>query len=832
MSTANGARTEAAGTAIGTRAGPGRRAVARWAWRLFRREWRQQLLVLTLVTVAVTAAVALAALAVTGSQSSNADFGDAQALAHLDAKADPAAANAAVDGARARFGAVEVIGHNVVEVPGSVTPLDLRAQDPHGRFGQPLLALRQGRYPTRVGEVALTNAVADLLSVGVGDRVQLGRVDRTVVALVENPSDLSDHFALIAPSQIATAENLTLLFDLNSGGPEGVSVGQSKFDAPVEVRGDPGPIAALVLVATTLALALVGLIAAAGFLVVAQRRQRQLGMLAALGATERHLRLVMVANGAIVGTTAALIGGVVGVLGWIAAAPTVETGIGHRIDRFDLPWAMVAGCLLLAVAMSTTAAWWPARSMARMPVTVALSGRPSRPRPVHRSLAVAAALLALGVTAIYLSNASGKNDDIRPPFLIAGMVAVIAGVILVTPATIRLTGAVAGRLPFAPRLALRDLSRYQARTAAALAAITLGIGISVGVVALAAASTYRADEGNLSSRQLLVLVGDTRTGPDASLSTAERTQLDANAAKVATSVGGHTPLTLEVAMNPSTPSDPNMREPITLGRPVNEHTIRGLGYPVVATPELLQRYAIEPASIRPETDVLTAETGNVSLMDFTSPTGRSKDPGTPDAAPPESVQHVSSLSTYTSAPQSLITEAALDRHGWVRARSGWLIETDHPLTSEEIAAARSTAATAGLQIETRASQDDLAALETGATVVGALLALAIVAMAIGLIRGEAVRDLRTLTATGADGRTRRNITASTAGALALLGVVLGTGGAYIAMAAGYRSHLDKLTPLPLAQLVPLAIAVPAIAAVAGWLLAGREPRSFARQGLD
>ena len=34
-----------------------RRAVIRWGWRLFRREWRQQLLVLGLLTVAVAAAI-------------------------------------------------------------------------------------------------------------------------------------------------------------------------------------------------------------------------------------------------------------------------------------------------------------------------------------------------------------------------------------------------------------------------------------------------------------------------------------------------------------------------------------------------------------------------------------------------------------------------------------------------------------------------------------------------------------------------------------------------------------------------------------------------------
>src|SRR5271165_998702 len=36
---------------------PARRAMVRWAWRLFRREWRPQLLVLALLVVAVLAAI-------------------------------------------------------------------------------------------------------------------------------------------------------------------------------------------------------------------------------------------------------------------------------------------------------------------------------------------------------------------------------------------------------------------------------------------------------------------------------------------------------------------------------------------------------------------------------------------------------------------------------------------------------------------------------------------------------------------------------------------------------------------------------------------------------
>ncbi|HXA34448.1 MAG TPA: hypothetical protein VNV87_19515, partial [Acidimicrobiales bacterium] len=36
---------------------PARRAVVRWAWRLFRREWRQQFLILALIVVAVAATI-------------------------------------------------------------------------------------------------------------------------------------------------------------------------------------------------------------------------------------------------------------------------------------------------------------------------------------------------------------------------------------------------------------------------------------------------------------------------------------------------------------------------------------------------------------------------------------------------------------------------------------------------------------------------------------------------------------------------------------------------------------------------------------------------------
>ena len=87
-------------------------------------------------------------------------------------------------------------------VPGSVDTLDYRAQDPDGPYGSPLLDLRDGRYPASDGEVAVTDGVADTFDAGVGATFALDGVERTVVGVVENPSDLDDEFALLPPSAL------------------------------------------------------------------------------------------------------------------------------------------------------------------------------------------------------------------------------------------------------------------------------------------------------------------------------------------------------------------------------------------------------------------------------------------------------------------------------------------------------------------------------------------------------------------------------------------------------------------------------------------------------
>ena len=146
----------------------------------------------------------------TTSPSSEARFGTANQRFTLDGS-DPRELDAAVAAVRAWFGTVETIGHRQAPVPGSVEPLDLRAQDPHGPYGGPMLALLEGRWPGAAGEVALTDAAAAAFRVGVGDALALDGRDLTVVGLVENPGDLGDEFALVPPSGDAPPQSVTIL---------------------------------------------------------------------------------------------------------------------------------------------------------------------------------------------------------------------------------------------------------------------------------------------------------------------------------------------------------------------------------------------------------------------------------------------------------------------------------------------------------------------------------------------------------------------------------------------------------------------------------------------
>ena len=141
-------------------AGPGggivaRRAVFRWGWRLFRREWRQQLLVLGLLTVAVAATIWGAGV-VTNAQLPNPSYptlGTAAASVTLPGSDPHLTADIAT--VQDQWGPADLIEEQNITT-GTTQRVQLRAESPHGHYNAPLLGLVSGSYPAGPGQIALT----------------------------------------------------------------------------------------------------------------------------------------------------------------------------------------------------------------------------------------------------------------------------------------------------------------------------------------------------------------------------------------------------------------------------------------------------------------------------------------------------------------------------------------------------------------------------------------------------------------------------------------------------------------------------------------------------
>ena len=339
--------------------GPARRAVIRWGVRLFRREWRQQLLILVALGLAVAATVTGLAVVVNAAPPPRTTF-------NLPGS-DPQLAADIAAFRRRRSVRPMSYAHEKVAVPGSLLVNDLRA--PLAGTTTATLRLLAGRYPTDAGEVAMTRDVADLLGVSVGATwTEAGRA-RQVVGLVENPRDLDDQFVLAPRGQLDRVDTVTIRYfaDLPRP-PRGVSAAER--DAPhdrvrvARVAGGGGhrrprprhPRAAL-------------------------RRPRGRGRVhrdgpapsARPGHARRHRRHrpARAAGDARQRCRRGRDGG--RRRRWPSASargsswPRIWRALAaHRIDRFDLPWWAIAAAGLLAVVTAVAASWWPARAVARI----------------------------------------------------------------------------------------------------------------------------------------------------------------------------------------------------------------------------------------------------------------------------------------------------------------------------------------------------------------------------------------------------------------------------------------------------------------------------------
>jgi putative ABC transport system permease protein len=826
---------------------PARRAVVRWAIRLLRSEWRQQLLILALITVAVGATVVASTVATNTPAPVAGVLGTAQDAASFSGS--PASVNAQIKNLENRWGRVDVIENQSAQIPGTLNTFELRAQDPHGPYGGPLLSLVSGAYPVTASQIAVTSGVASSFNLRIGSSWTVNGVTRKVTGIVQNPESLLDEFALVIPGQVTNPDSVTVLFDAPGMSATSLSTGTMNVTTAQTVANtnevNPETIS---IAAAVLGMLLIALVGVGGFTVLAQRRLRAIGMLAAQGATQRHIRLVVRANGAATGIVGAIAGAVLGFLAWLAYRPQAENSAHHVMGVFQLPWTVIGISMALAIIATYFAASRPAKTIAKVPVVAALAGRPPAPKKT-RHLAIpigicflVGAFLLLGAAGATAGSGGGQNNGTLE--LALGFITLAVAIVLLAPALLSVVAAAGRRSPVAIRLALRDLARYRARSGPALAAISLSTLIAVIICVASAARFANALDyagPNLSSNQLIVYEPGNGNGRSAVPDNNPTAAQIAAAPKVAKDIAAVLGTTSLIALETSNAN---------LNHAANGRSWSGQIY--VATPQLLSAFGIKQSQINPDADILTMRPGlsTMSLMQLTygnqqgagqgiGPNSANQWPcpvGSCIANPP--IQEISQLPSGTSAPNTVVTEHAITTLHLQKSvqTSGWLIQVPNGLTATQVTDAQRIAAAAGMGVETRNSIPSLAQIIDAATLFGIVLAIGILGLSVGLVRSEAARDLRTLSATGAGGSTRRAITATTAGALAFTGAVVGIVGGYLAAIGFFRSNsldgLSSLTSIPVTNLLVILVGMPLAATVLGWLLAGRDPGGIARQPLE
>ena len=311
---------------------------------------------------------------------------------------------------------------------------------------------------------------------------------------------------------------------------------------------------------------------------------------------------------------------------------------------------------MLAVVTAAAAAWWPARTVARIPITVALSARPPRPRPAHCS-ALAAVLLAIGVASL-AAGIDSVHDRANPLLVVAGTMAIVLAIPLGSPLAIRAAAAAAGR---------PSGSGWPCVTWPATRPVPGGPGRDQPRPGHPDCHRGRRHRRRAHRRRgqpvrPAVAVPDRRcrtARPGAAPGRAAR--LGSEVDRFAAALEQPAVVALQVAVNPADREGRNgqVLRPAARARPAGQrnHGARRRR-PLYRHPEAAGQPRPEPGHGRPPRRRAHRPDRRVALR---QPSG----PGTPPTVQPIQV------AAYTSAPTSLLTGDGLRRHGWQPWPPGW-----------------------------------------------------------------------------------------------------------------------------------------------------------------
>lgn len=424
---------------------------------------------------------------------------------------------------------------------------------------QPFRATRiaRGAYPSRRGEVAVNQALADQEGISLGQHIGIATrsgvkpVTVTGVITFANVSSIGGATIVVAPlddvrawfdlrgraNTIAVAADpgvapAVLARRISAALPRSVEVKTGQQDAEDQATQVTDAINTF-LKPALLAFGFIALFVGAfiifnTFSITVAQRTRELGLLRTIGASRRQVMASVVGEASVIGLIAGGVGLVAGygfaaLLVWIF--DLLLPG-GIPVAGATLGAGIVLTALLVGVLVSVLAALMPALRASRVPPIAAMSegAEPPGSRLSRWSPIIAGALGAVGIAVVVAGLTGGGDTTSRLLTMAAGALLVFLAIgglgRYLVPPLARVVGWPLERLPGASgRLARQNTTRNPARTAATAAALMIGIGL-VAFVAVFAQGLKASFTGTIDRtiRGDLVVTGrNFQTVPAASL---------------------------------------------------------------------------------------------------------------------------------------------------------------------------------------------------------------------------------------------------------------------------------------------------------------------------
>ncbi len=802
----------------------GRKFVWRWSWRMVRKELRQYLVILTMLTIGVATAVTGILVAHNMTEPPGALYGNGQIQADTP---EPDAMAQQLQAAGIDYGIVE---RATVVRDGRAGVINLRAADPTNSITEPLFSLLEGRWPADDGEVALTDRVfADQPAIGA--TVQLDGRTVEVVGMVEDPNRLSDEFVFaLAPTVFDIGETTDFMVDASA------ETLWNTVDVEVSTSETGGPSnrtfsAILVNVIAAFGMLEVALLVGSAFAIIARRRIRQYGLLASAGATPSMVRFAAATSGAIVGLLGTGAGLILGLVVGRLMVPALEGAVDHRID-FEYPILALLPSLVLGVLVATLAARKPAAALKRSSIASLLSSARPKPEPVGRA-ATFGVVLAVG-GALLLIGGFG-NDSLTMAAL--GTILAPVGLLLVSPLLVKVLGYIAGRMPLSERLAGRSIARYNRRSASMVAALALALAIPAGIAVVTGSVDGRAavEPPNLADDQLVVWAPDVSLARSAVPAGIDTHALDTAVSSLSQVAPELTFTPLQVAVR--APGDGYTEQGITWEFPIvaaeelvggtcNFCSVDTIGFgdedgsreyiarlAFIGTPELLDALELESDWLDAGKPALAQKSGLLAIDNSTIADGDFI-LGASDVVVSESWPNIGSfpqlLHRDDLAPDATITTV------------GWLATSDSAIDAETLTAIGKTNLP-GVELELAEPPASRSSLRTVGLLIGGLIGLGITIAAVVMLTSELAGQSAVLASLGAAPRAGRRMSAAIAGLLALVGAMLAVVIGYLPLTVMISNSANNFPfVVPWAAVISLLVIFPLVAAGIGWLMSKKS----------